>query len=138
MTSSLQSARCRDYALFPILVSCFLSLRAQRSNLRDLLVLLVVCVTLQVVSIHAAEIGPTRQNELLYLLKQDCGSCHGLTLQGGLGPALTPQALSDKPKAAMVATILHGRPGTPMPPWASELSEGEVRWMVDNLYQGIE
>jgi len=88
--------------------------------------------------VAAEEISATRQHELLHLLKQDCGSCHGLTLQGGLGPALTPQALGGKPKAAMVATILHGRPGTPMPPWANQLSETEVRWLVDNLYQGVE
>jgi cytochrome c55X len=88
-------------------------------------------------SVIAADISATRQHELMYLLKQDCGSCHGLTMQGGLGPALTPQALSDKPKAAMVATILSGRPGTPMPPWSNQLTEAETRWLVDNLYEGI-
>lgn len=89
------------------------------------------------VSLHAEEPSDARQHELLYLLKQDCGSCHGLTLQGGLGPALTPQALKDKPKAAMMATIASGRPGTPMPPWANQLSEAEINWLVDNLYEGI-
>ena len=35
-----------------------------------------------------AQDGPSaaRQDELLHLLRQDCGSCHGLTLRGGLGP----------------------------------------------------
>ena len=37
----------------------------------------------------------TRQAELRYLLKQDCGSCHGMTMKGGLGPALLPQTLKD-------------------------------------------
>lgn len=109
-------------------------LKPHRHN-RAIVVLLAMLV---LTPVYADEVSVVRQHELLHLLKQDCGSCHGLTLQGGLGPALTPQALGDKPKAAMVATILHGRPGTPMPPWASELSEGEVRWLVDNLYQGIE
>jgi hypothetical protein len=31
-----------------------------------------------------------RQKELIHLVRQDCGSCHGMTLQGGLGPALLP------------------------------------------------
>lgn len=87
--------------------------------------------------LRAEEPSVTRQHELLYLLKQDCGSCHGLTLQGGLGPALTPQALKDKPRAAMIATIAGGRPGTPMPPWANQLSAAEITWLVDNLYEGI-
>jgi len=37
------------------------------------------------------EISAERQTELLYLLKQDCGSCHGMTLQGGLGSSLLPE-----------------------------------------------
>jgi len=86
---------------------------------------------------YAQNIGTARQHELMNLLKQDCGSCHGLTMQGGLGPALTPQALTDKPRDAMVATIMNGRPGTPMPPWGNQLTEAETRWLVDNLYQGI-
>lgn len=100
-----------------------------------ILLLLAMWVT---TSLRAEEPSESRQHELLYLLKQDCGSCHGLTLQGGLGPALTPQALQDKPKAAIVATISSGRPGTPMPPWANQLSDAEIRWLVDNLYQGVE
>ena len=27
------------------------------------------------------------------LVVQDCGSCHGLTLKGGLGPDIRPQSL---------------------------------------------
>ena len=67
---------------------------------------LLLPALLAVTSVFAGDISAARQYELMNLLKQDCGSCHGMTMQGGLGPALTPQALSDKPKAAMVATIL--------------------------------
>jgi cytochrome c55X len=72
----------------------------------------------------------TRKAELLHLLKHDCGSCHGLTLKGGLGPALTPQALTNKPKPFLVQTILAGRPGTPMPPWSTMLSKKDAEWLV--------
>jgi cytochrome c55X len=78
-----------------------------------------------------------RQKEILYLLKHDCGSCHGMTLKGGLGPALTPQALKNKPMNYLVATIMHGRAGTPMPPWQPFLSKNEVYWLVNKLKQGI-
>ena len=77
-----------------------------------------------------------RQTELRYLLTQDCGSCHGLTLQGGLGPALTPGALSGKPAELLQATILYGRTGTAMPPWRTFVSETESLWLAERLLQG--
>ena len=79
-----------------------------------------------------------RQQALMHLLKQDCGSCHGLTLQGGLGPALTPQALAGKSPDDMVVTVMYGRTGTPMPPWSNQLSEDEVKWIVQQLYRGVD
>lgn len=84
----------------------------------------------------ATEPPAERQKALLYLLRQDCGSCHGLTLKGGLGPALLPQNLTGKSDDMLVDTILHGRPGTPMPPWGFALSPDEVRWLVDMLRHG--
>jgi cytochrome c55X len=83
-----------------------------------------------------ADIPPSRQRELLYLLDQDCGSCHGLTRQGGLGPALTKQALAGKSAAMLREAILNGRPGTPMPPWKRFMSESEADWLVQVLVQG--
>ena len=71
------------------------------------------------------------------LVRQDCGSCHGMTLQGGLGPALLPANLADKPAESLVATIVHGRPGTPMPPWHRFLGEDEARWIVAKLMTGF-
>ena len=53
----------------------------------------------------AAEPSVPRQQALVRMVRQDCGSCHGMRLTGGLGPALTPQALADKPLASMTATI---------------------------------
>ena len=85
----------------------------------------------------AADPAPARQRELLHLLTQDCGSCHGLTLKGGLGPALTRDALAGKAPVMLQAVILHGRPGTPMPPWGAFLNENEARWIVDNLLKGF-
>ena len=84
----------------------------------------------------AAAPDSTRQAELLRLLRQDCGSCHGMRLTGGLGPPLTPQALRDKPADSLTATIVAGRAGTAMPPWRSFLSETEATWLVERLQQG--
>ena len=84
----------------------------------------------------AADPGPARQRELLVLLKQDCGSCHGMRLTGGLGPALTPEALRTKPAESLAATIYFGRTGTAMPPWRPFLSEAEARWLVARMIDG--
>ena len=105
--------------------------------------LVVAVIALLVVSPLAAappedatQPAPPRQHELLRLLHQDCGSCHGLRLTGGLGPALTASALKDKPEASLVATIVSGRRGTPMPPWQPFISEEEARWLVARLKEG--
>lgn len=78
-----------------------------------------------------------RRRELVRLVRQDCGSCHGLTLQGGLGPPLTAAALAEKPVESLVATVLNGRPGTPMPPWKRFLNEDEAQWIVAQLRRGF-
>ena len=81
--------------------------------------------------------APARQAELVSLVRQDCGSCHGMTLKGGLGPALEPAALAGKDGEQMRYVILHGRRGTPMPPWSAHLSEDEARWIVEQLQKGF-
>lgn len=80
---------------------------------------------------------PERVRELVHMVRQDCGSCHGLTLQGGLGPALTAAALREKPRDSLVATILGGRPGTPMPPFRGIVAEDEAVWIVQRLQEGF-
>lgn len=85
----------------------------------------------------SAEIPSQRQAELLYLLKHDCGSCHGMRLEGGLGPALTAQRLAPYGIDFLALTIIQGRPGTPMPPWRPFITEHEARWLAQLLKQGI-
>ncbi|MBU1689322.1 MAG: cytochrome c [Gammaproteobacteria bacterium] len=81
--------------------------------------------------------SPARQTELLNLVRQDCGSCHGLRLEGGLGLPLTPQALKEKSPEALKQTILYGRGGTPMPPWNPFLTDSEAGWIVETLLKGL-
>lgn len=79
---------------------------------------------------------PARQADLLHLLRQDCGSCHGLTLKGGLGPPLLPASLAPKEREGLAQIILSGVPGTPMPPWAFEIAPDEALWLADRLKRG--
>jgi cytochrome c55X len=94
-------------------------------------------VLLSSASVAAGEPDAVRKAQLDSLLRQDCGSCHGLTMKGGLGPALLPSSLDGKDEMLLVETILDGRPGTPMPPWRFELSEDEAAWMVRVLKVGL-
>lgn len=84
----------------------------------------------------AAQAGD-RETELIRLVRQDCGSCHGMTLKGGLGLPLTPEALRGKPADSLVSTVIYGRPGTAMPPWKTILSEQDAEWIVKRLLEGF-
>jgi cytochrome c55X len=83
------------------------------------------------------ELSPQRRAELIHMVRQDCGSCHGMHLTGGLGPALTPEALAGKSFDSLVWAVLKGRPGGAMPPWAAFFSEDESAWVVDQLMKGF-
>ena len=104
--------------------------RAAASALLAVLLLLPLAAT--------ADPTPKRQGELIHLLRHDCGSCHGLTLKGGLGPPLLPGDLEGLPPEGLAAIILDGVPGRPMPPWRKLLPESEVVWLVGRLQQGID
>ncbi len=104
----------------------------KRKNIKQLFVLVILA---QLAPVSAA-LDSARQAELLYLLKHDCGSCHGMTRKGGLGPPLLPGNLGARPQLLFVDTILDGRPGTPMPPWRGLLTEQEVQWLVEAMRRG--
>lgn len=97
----------------------------------DLAVVLVLAAT----PVMAGDVTPDAAR-LANLVRQDCGSCHGLTLRGGLGKPLTSENLSAWDREQLVSIILDGVPGTPMPPWRVLLSEGDARWIADRLLQG--
>lgn len=83
--------------------------------------------------VFASEPDSNRQQELQYLLKQDCGSCHGLLLKGGLGPPLRAQDLKDKTPAYLKQVISKGIPGSAMPPWGNLLSDSDIDYLVQLL-----
>ncbi len=76
------------------------------------------------------EVEQARQEELRYLLKHDCGSCHGMTLKGGLGKPLGTELLNQRTDLDLVTAILDGMPGTPMPPWRPLLTPEEAHFLV--------
>jgi cytochrome c55X len=99
-------------------------------------ILFLALASLAWASPAAGDPAPARQQELMSLLLQDCGSCHGMTMKGGLGPSLLPKAIADKSDDGLVDTILLGRPGTPMPPWDFEITRDEAYWLIRQLRSG--
>ena len=81
-------------------------------------------------------ISASRAIQLERLVRQDCGSCHGMTLKGGLGPDIRAEMLKGKDAEAITEIILDGVPDTPMPPWRPLMTEAEARWIADYLLSG--
>lgn len=98
--------------------------------------LMCLCAGWSVSSGHAMDPTPARQSELRALVIQDCGSCHGMTLKGGLGSALLPGDLDGVEAATIAEIVLDGVPGTPMPPWRGLLSRNDALWIGEALKTG--
>jgi len=97
-----------------------------------------LCCLAATATVAVGEISRPRQAELLHLLRQDCGSCHGtMTMKGGLGSPLTPTALADRATDQLVDTILNGVPDTPMAPWRILMNKEEATWLVEQLRAGL-
>lgn len=78
-----------------------------------------------------------REAELVDLVRQDCGSCHGMTLNGGLGRPLVPEQIGEADAESLAAIILGGVPGTAMPPWRGLITDEEARWIAVRLKAGF-
>ncbi len=85
----------------------------------------------------SADPSAERQVKLIRMVRQDCGSCHGIQLTGGLGPALTRELMAEIPLDTLFAVIYHGRPGTAMPGWKTMISEQDAHWIARQLQQGF-
>lgn len=83
----------------------------------------------------AEPLTQSQQDRLSHLVTQDCGSCHGLKLTGGLGRPITAQALEGHTVEGLKTIILDGIPGTAMPPWRPLLSEVEAAWIAAYLLE---
>ena len=81
----------------------------------------------------AGDGGRPDPGAVLRLVHQDCGSCHGLTLKGGLGTPIHKDRMQHYAREDLRDIILDGVPGTAMPPWRPLISEGEALWIADYL-----
>lgn len=95
----------------------------------------VLAVLLLTGAAHAGEpaLDPTALTRLVH---QDCGSCHGLTLKGGLGPDIRPETIEHYDAEILTTVILDGIPDTAMPPWRPLITEEEAAWIAEYLLKG--
>ncbi|NIC06467.1 c-type cytochrome [Billgrantia bachuensis] len=95
---------------------------------------LLFCAALALPALATGDaLSPERQTELETLLYQDCGSCHGMTLRGGLGPSLPRDRMAGFTTEALAHIILQGIPGSAMPGWKALISEADARWLAEHL-----
>lgn len=76
------------------------------------------------------------KDRLTDFVQQDCGSCHGITLEGGLGGPLLPENLEHYDLDVLQEVILGGLPGTAMPRWRGFLNEEEAAFIAEGLKTG--
>ncbi len=108
--------------------------------MKNLFLIFSLCLSIFTSSVSFAmdtQVSEERKKELKHLILQDCGSCHGMTLKGGLGPSLLKSDLANKPKEFIYHTIANGRTGTAMPPWKNLLSDSDINWISDQLINGV-
>ncbi|MFN3594413.1 MAG: c-type cytochrome [Thiobacillaceae bacterium] len=74
---------------------------------------------------------------LVRFVRQECGFCHGLRLNGGLGVPLTAETMRTRPIDYLETVISQGIPGTAMPGWAPYLTASQVRWIAERLREGF-
>jgi len=103
-------------------------------------ILLTLSLILVPCHVRAADTDLTAEQKqtLIHLLKQDCGSCHGMRLKGGLGPELTQSKMAALGVNNLTAVIKYGRPGTAMPPWQAILSDTEIQYIAEQLVSGVQ
>lgn len=112
-------------------------MHASRRSRARLVALLMSGPALVVATGSASAVDTARAAELTTLVRQDCGSCHGMTLHGGLGKPLVPDALANLQAASIASIILDGVPGQPMPPWRGLLTEADALWIAERLKEGF-
>lgn len=95
--------------------------------------LLFFAALMAVIPAAQSELPEVRQQQLVHLLRHDCGSCHGMTLKGGLGPSLLPGQIRSSDPAYLRQIITYGVPGSAMPPWQPLLSADDIDFLVETL-----
>lgn len=105
-------------------------------NVKTIIIAICALSISNQVQANQANVNHERAAELTHIVKQDCGSCHGMTLKGGLGVAILPADLEGKSVEYLTFVIINGRENTAMPPWKEILTPKEAKWIAEQLKEG--
>ena len=83
--------------------------------------------------VSAQSASPLNTERLKHIIKHDCGSCHGMTLKGGLGPSILEEDLKKWSDEQLFTVIKWGRPKLVMPPWKDIFTDQEIQWIIKYL-----
>ena len=81
---------------------------------------------------------PAVADDVAALYQDKCASCHGADRFGLMGPALLPQNLKRLRKNKAVEVIANGRAATQMPAFADQLSQEQIKSLVDYVYTPLD
>jgi cytochrome c55X len=111
--------------------------RTQHGRWRPNSALAAAVALMLAMALPADAVDAPRARALTDLVRQDCGSCHGMTLKGGLGTSLLPADIEHIEAEGIARIIIEGIPGTPMPAWRGALSEEDAQWIARRLKEGF-
>ena len=78
-------------------------------------------------------LADTSSMDVEKMFVKECQGCHGPNHEGGVGSDLRPSQITKKNSYVLAETILNGRAGTAMPPFANKMNKGDADKMVDYL-----
>jgi cytochrome c oxidase cbb3-type subunit III len=88
---------------------------------------------------NAEEAEEANATDFNGLFSRNCSGCHGADGRNGPGRILhDPLYLAVIPKEELRKTIVHGRPGTSMPPWSKAEGGALTDKQINILVEGIE
>lgn len=61
------------------------------------------------------------------VFKNNCAACHGDQMEGGIGPALNREEITNSEENVLIETVTNGRETGGMPSFRDQLSEQEIQ-----------
>ncbi|MBF0263906.1 MAG: c-type cytochrome [Gammaproteobacteria bacterium] len=93
----------------------------------------ITLVLLAYSSVVAADVTQSRRQEIKQFVLEECTYCHGMKLQGDVGPPLQHYNLRLLPDGYIAEYIRVGRPGTRMRSWGDAFTREELKWLAQWL-----
>ena len=96
----------------------------------ELMRLVALLVTMLLLTASCSSVDPNASAPEVF--EQACARCHGISMSGGVGPALGPGSDAErKPDESLLTAITNGR--ARMPSFRNQLTEAQIRGLVQYI-----